>query len=177
MTPAIPTPPAGVHIVEFAYVAHLGPLLARWHAQEWGHLYDTWDQVQAEAEFAAMTTAGVLPTTWVAFDGDRRDEGAVMGSVTLALTDDLPGYESLSPWLVSLFVAPAHRNGGVGAALVERLMAEADGLGVDTVWLFTAGQEGYYLERGWRCVERLDVHGEAAALMARRAAPGPSPSS
>lgn len=171
MTPRLPTPPAGVQIVEFAHVAHLGPLLARWHADEWAHLYDTWDRAAAEAEFAAMTEPGVIPTTWVAFDGPGRDEAAVMGSVTLALTDDLPGYESVSPWLVSLFVAPAHRSRGVGEALVERLLAEAHRLGVDTVWLFTAGQEGYYLDRGWRTVERFEVHGEAAALMARRTDP------
>ena len=171
MTPRLPTPPPGVEIVEFAHVTHLGPLLARWHAEEWAHLYDTWDRAEAAAEFAAMTEPGVIPTTWVAFDGPGRGEAAVMGSVTLALTDDLPGYESVSPWLVSLFVAPSHRRRRVGEALVDRLLAEAHELGVDTVWLFTAGQEAYYLDRGWRTIERFDVHGEAAALMARRTDP------
>jgi len=163
--------PSGMQIVELAHVVQLGPLLARWHAEEWAHLYDTWDRAAAEAEFAAMTEPGVIPTTWVAFDGDGRTEGDVMGSVTLAHTDDLPGYDAVGPWLVSLFVAPRYRSRGVGEALVDRLLAEAHAMGVEDVWLFTAGQEGYYLDRGWRTVDRLDVRGEAAAVMVRRPDP------
>jgi monoamine oxidase len=157
--------------VELAHVLHLGPLLARWHAEEWSHLYDGWDRDAAEAEFAAMTVPGRIPTTWVAFAGDGRSPDDVAGSVTLAHTDDLPGHELVTPWLVSLFVAPPHRSRGVGSLLVDRLLAEARQLGIDTVWLFTAGQEGYYLERGWRTVETIDVRGESAAVMVRRTDP------
>jgi monoamine oxidase len=160
-----------VQIVELAHVLHLGPLLARWHAEEWSHLYDDWDRDAAEAEFAAMTVPGRIPTTWVAFAGDGRGADDVAGSVTLAHTDDLPGHESVSPWLVSLFVAPQHRSRGIGSLLVDRLLDEARRLGVDTVWLFTAGQERYYLDRGWRTVETIDVQGEAAAVMVRRTDP------
>jgi len=160
-----------VQLVELCHVLHLGPLLARWHAEEWSHLYDDWDRDAAEAEFAAMTVPGRIPTTWVAFAGDGRGPADVAGSVTLAHTDDLPGHEAVAPWLVSLFVAPAHRSRGVGSLLVDHLLDEARRLGIDTVWLFTAGQEGYYLDRGWRTVETIDVHGEAAAVMVRRTDP------
>ncbi len=145
----------------------LGRLLARWHGAEWSHLYNGWDAATAEAEFAAMSVPGTIPTTWVAFDGFGRSPGDVMGSVTLALTDDLPGLEHLSPWLVSLFVHPDRRGAKVAAALIHRLMSEAGRMAIDRVHLFTAGQERYYLDRGWRTIQYAEAHGHPAAVMVR----------
>lgn len=149
----------------------IGRLLARWHGAEWSQLYDGWDARTAEAEFAAMSLPGTIPTTWVAFDGFGRSPADVMGSVTLALTDDLPGLEHLSPWLVSLYVQPHHRGAKVAAKLVDRLMSEARGMGIERVHLFTAGQERYYLDRGWRTTQYAEARGHQAAVMVRHTDP------
>src|SRR5689334_10752714 len=92
--------------------ADFGRRLARWHIEEFGHLYPhhVWNEQLAVAEFAAMCTPGVLPTTWVALAAD----GELVGSVSLIATDDLPGYDDVGPWLASLFVAPAGRSQGLG---------------------------------------------------------------
>lgn len=169
MAPTAPAP----QIAELAHHLELGPLLARWHAEEWGHLYppDEWNQAVAEAEFAAMDRPGTVPTTWIAFDGDGRREADVLGSVSLTASDDLPGFEALTPWLVSLFIAPQHRGRGIGALLVGHLLAEAARLGIERVHLFTAGQEGYYLDRGWRTIAHTEAHGHPAAVMVRHTDP------
>ncbi len=162
---------ADLQIVELAHVSWLGPLLAGWHAREWSHLYEGWDSAAAEAEFAAMSVPGTIPTTWVAFVGDQRRVEDVAGSVSLALTDDLPGFESVSPWLVSLFVLPQHRSHGIAGALVDHLLDQARTMGVDRVHLFTAGQEAYYLARGWRTIEYAKAGGHRAAVMVRHTDP------
>ncbi len=82
---ASPGPGPAVEIVELAHHLELGPLLAGWHAAEWAHLYEphVWNRTIAEAEFAAMTMPGTIPTTWVAFEGAGRTEEHVLGSVSL----------------------------------------------------------------------------------------------
>lgn len=163
----------GPQIDELAHHLELGPLLAGWHAEEWAHLYppDVWNREVATAEFAAMGTPGTIPTTWIAFDGDGRRAVDVMGSVSLTASDDLPGFEALTPWLVSLFVHPRFRSRGVGGLLVEHLLGQARGMGVERVHLFTAGQEAYYLARGWRTLAHTDAHGHPAAVMVRHTDP------
>jgi monoamine oxidase len=157
--------------VSFAQIAdhpHLGPLLARWHAAEWGHLYspDRWNEDIAQAEFAAQAS-GTADTTWVAFDGAGRDEADVLGSVSFIPTDDLEGFEHLTPWLASLYVRPEARARRIGTQLVDHLLAYAATLGIPRVHLFTAGQETWYLNRGWRTLARTEAHGHGAAVMVR----------
>ena len=100
-----------VQIEDFAAHRELGRVLAGWHVEEFGHLYaaDVWNLDVAVREFDDMASGGTLPATWVAFDGEGRGSGDVLGSVSLLPSDDLAGFESLSPWLASLYVVPAAR--------------------------------------------------------------------
>lgn len=142
--------------------------LAAWHVDEWGHLYDpaAWNATLAADELRAMTGDG-LPRTLVALD----DGGAPVGSVSLLVTDDLPGWAQTGPWLASLFVAPPWRGHGIGERLVDACMALARSLDVDDVHLFTAGQAPWYLARGWRVVGTADANGVAVDVLARRTSP------
>jgi polyamine oxidase len=162
-----------VEVVELAEVASpaLVACLARWHVAEWGHLYPDWTEDRAVAEFEAMGTPGRIPTTLCAFDGASRQPAALLGSVSLIDDDELPGWESVHPWLASLFVRPDARSGGIGARLVDHLLALAGRLGVDTVHLFTSGQEDWYLAHGWRTVAAAVANGHPAVVMARRTSP------
>ncbi|MEZ5262770.1 MAG: hypothetical protein R2755_13595 [Acidimicrobiales bacterium] len=155
-----PGPGPAVEIVELAHHLELGPLLAGWHAAEWAHLYEphVWNRTIAEAEFAAMTMPGTIPTTWVAFEGTGRGEEHVLGSVSLIASDDLDGFEHLTPWLASLHRSRqplTRRRREAGGAPARRRRHH----GHRPVHLFTAGQEAYYLARGWRTLARTEAHG------------------
>lgn len=162
-----------VEIVALTGLDWLAEVLAGWHAEEWGHLYDpqVWNERIGVAEFLAMAQPGSTDQTWVAFDGPARTAGALLGSVSLLGTDDLPGFEHLTPWLASLFIAPAARGHRLGAALVERVLDHARAAGHVAVHLFTAGQEDYYLHRGWRTIDRVEHRGQRTSVMMRATSP------
>jgi GNAT superfamily N-acetyltransferase len=57
-----------------------------------------------------------------------------VGMAWLAVIERIPGPEKwsrLSGFLQSVYVTPAHRNGGLGSLLVERLIDEARGEGLE----------------------------------------------
>jgi monoamine oxidase len=160
-------------IVPLTGLHHLAPVLAAWHHAEWGHLYpdDVWNHAIAVREFATMADPGSRDQTWVAFDGDDRDGAALLGSVSLLATDDLAGFEHLTPWLASLFVTPTARGWGVAAALVDEVLRTARADGHDVVHLFTSGQQRYWADRGWSVVAAVDTEGHPATVMARSTHP------
>ena len=159
----------GVEIEELTGLGHLASTLARWHHDEWGHLYDpaVWNHDVAVAEFEAMARPESTDRTWVAFDGPDRSGAGLLGSVSLLATDDLPGFDHLAPWLASLYVRPDARSRGVGGLLVDALLGAARAAGHEYVHLFTSGQEEYYAARGWIVVARVEAHGHPATVMAR----------
>lgn len=147
----------------------LAPVLARWHHDEFGYLYDEriWNREIARLEFEAMAEPQSRDITWIAYDGATADEHSLLGSVSLIATDDLPGFEQLNPWLASLYIAPRARGAGLGARLVDRVVAEARERGHQYVHLFTAGQDAYYFARGWREIAEVDHRGHRAVVMAK----------
>jgi predicted N-acetyltransferase YhbS len=148
--------------------------LVEWHVGEWGPLYndDVWNVDIARRELDEMVALSTvdsasIPQTWVALDeGDE-----LIGSVSLLITDDLAGWEHVTPWLASLYVDPAHRSLRIGAVLVHHVLDAAARLGHPYVHLFTSGQERYYLERGWRTLTHTTVGGHDAAVMAKGTSP------
>jgi GNAT superfamily N-acetyltransferase len=56
----------------------------------------------------------------------------------MLVAHDMDTRMDLSPWLAGVFVAPHHRRRGVGAALVQRIIDEATGLGVEQLYLCMA---------------------------------------
>ncbi len=60
-----------------------------------------------------------MPTTFVALK-----DGKPAGSASL-VNLDLSSRQELSPWLAAVYVSPEHRNQGIGAALVNRVVDEA----------------------------------------------------
>ncbi len=142
-----------------------GPLLAQWHASEWGHLYraDVWNQETAVREFSEMQRDAV-PLTLVALSLTTHQ---VLGSVSVIADDDLDGFAHLTPWVASLFVVPLARGLGIAGALINAALSVATNLGFQQVYLFTAGQEEYYLQRGWDIVAQATAHGHPATVMVR----------
>ena len=162
-----------VQIEPLGGLGHLAPVLAAWHHAEWGHLYadEVWSHAIAVREFEAMAEPGSADRTWVAFDGSARDVDAVLGSVSLLATDDLAGFEHLTPWLASMFVTPTARGRGVATALTDALLLGARADGHDVVHLFTSGQQHFWADRGWSTVATVDAEGHPATVMARSTHP------
>lgn len=158
-----------VQIESLAGHHHLAPLLGAWHHSEWGHLYpsEVWNAEIATAEFEAMALSTSADRTWIAFDGETRRAEDVLGSVSLMASDDLAGYEHVTPWLASMFVAPAARGRGVASALGDHLLAAATDAGHGEVYLFTSGQDDFWSARGWRVIAEVETAGNPAIVMSR----------
>jgi len=133
------------------------PLLAEWHHHEWKEA----TLELTAAELRTHTSRRQIPTTFVAID-----EGRVIGSTSL-LTADLSGWEHLTPWVASVFVAPEYRCRGVGRALIARAVEEARQLGVSEVYLFTASKQDYYARLGWQTLGRAPFKGKEVVIMRR----------
>jgi GNAT superfamily N-acetyltransferase len=72
-----------------------------------------------------------------------------------------------SPWLASLFVAPAWRGQGVGRALVGAVEAHAAAHGIARLHLYTDAAEPFYAACGWTVLDRFMEDGTACVLMGR----------
>jgi len=104
-----------------------------------------------------------LPTTLVAIAA-----GELLGSISLVV-DDHAELTRYSPWLASLFVAPAARGRGIGTALLERMLAEARALGIARLYLFTEHQEDWYAALGWILVEHARLaDGHVVSILSRQ---------
>jgi predicted N-acetyltransferase YhbS len=146
-----------MHIDYLADHMEFVPILADWHHQEWKES----TVEQTAAELRTHTQRRHVPTTLVAIEN-----GLVIGSTSL-LVADLEGWEHFTPWVASVFVAPAWRGRGIGKALVTRASEEANLLGIPTIYLFTASKENYYTRLGFQSVERAPFKGKEIVIMQR----------
>jgi len=124
--------------------------LAKIHFDKWGKLTgrDSIDEYKELLQDSADNTS--LPTTLVAVENDE-----VIGSVNL-VKYDLPGREDLIPWLAQLYVFPEKRAKGIGAALVEAAVDEAQRQNWPILYLYTSGTLPEFYERhGWSRTEEI----------------------
>ena len=81
------------------------------------------------------------------------DEGEFFGTASV-IVSDLSARPQYMPWVAAVWVEPAHRSNGVGAALVREAAEKAQELGFDPVYLCALPPEhGFYERLGWRLVE------------------------
>jgi GNAT superfamily N-acetyltransferase len=147
------------------------PLLSILHVAEWGDLYVGWNEDTALSEFLGMQ-ANDIPVTFVALGSNS----SLLGSVSIFETDDLPGFDHLTPWLGSLFVLPEARGAGVGEALLAHAQGWAATKNIPKMYLFTTGrynagvrnldaQRAYYHSKGWIEVSETTANGHPASVM------------
>ncbi|QDU27604.1 acetyltransferase [Anatilimnocola aggregata] len=134
--------------------------LAAWHFGEWGKLNPTNDIAARSLKLQRHLQEHAIPTTFVGVEGTE-----LLGSASL-VEQDLDLRPEYTPWLASVFVAPEHRARGIGRQLVERIMAEAESLGVTKLYLFTFHHERFYASLGWHRVEGAVYRGEPITIMA-----------
>jgi predicted N-acetyltransferase YhbS len=137
--------------------------LAEWHYEEWKSLIPHWSREEAEAELRSHVNRLAIPTTFVALDNDH-----LVGSASL-LASDLEGFEHLTPWLASVYVAPTYRGLGTGQMLVLRAVEDAERMACSSIYLWTAGQERFYRRLGWEEFQRIERHERELTIMRLRA--------
>lgn len=135
------------------------PRLARWHHEQWAAFNPGEILADRVARLEAQADGNDLPLTWVALEKD-----VLLGSASL-VRSDMETRPELSPWLASVFVAPEHRNRGIGGGLVRSVMGEAAARGFPRLYLFTPDRDPFYARLGWSVREKLEYHGEVVSLM------------
>ncbi|MBK7044594.1 MAG: GNAT family N-acetyltransferase [Rhodanobacteraceae bacterium] len=133
--------------------------LAEWHVAEWTSLIPAFNVADMITEFATHDGDMKIPTTLIALDQDE-----LLGSVSL-LENDHDDIRAYSPWLASLYVRPASRGTGLGIELVRRCEDVAYRLGIERLYLYTAGQESFYRKLGWRDVATVSLRAVCATVM------------
>jgi N-acetylglutamate synthase-like GNAT family acetyltransferase len=134
--------------------------LAQWHYQQWGFMNPGESVEKRIAELRTHLGSKQIPTTLVALS-----DNTLVGSASL-IAHDMDTRMDLSPWLASVYVAPALRNRGIGSALVRRALEEAESLGVRTLYLFTPDKEAFYERLGWAYMESTVYRDEKVVIMA-----------
>ena len=134
--------------------------IARWHFDQWGPLTgaDSLDQYVRMLEQSAGSDS--VPCVLVALAGAEP-----LGSASLVRCD-MAIRPELTPWLAQLFVTPASRGRGVGAALVNAVARRAERCGFKRLYLYTSGELPRYYERlGWVARERVTYLGRERVVM------------
>jgi N-acetylglutamate synthase-like GNAT family acetyltransferase len=92
--------------------------------------------------------ADPIPFALVAHDG------AEFLGTSSVIEADLPERPQLTPWVAAVWVEPQARRRGVGAALVDRAVADCFALGVIRAYLCARRERaGFYQRLGWIPVE------------------------
>jgi len=134
------------------------PALAQWHHNEWTDLNPGQTLTQRIEKMQASLNDDFIPSTFVAKDK------TVLGSASI-LENDMETRPQLSPWLASVFVAPEHRNKGIGRQLVLHLMAQAKNQGIKTLYLFTPDKTDFYKKLGWQMYRLVQYREHQVSIM------------
>ena len=134
-------------------------ICARWRVNTFSVLKTSFEAELKSLElFASDQSLGV---TLVAKTG-----GEPIGTCLLVESEIEPNHD-VSPWLAGLFVVPAHRRKGAGAALVQAIEDQARLRGFSRLYLYSTAASGFYARLGWTLVDRTIWKGFDTAFMAR----------
>ncbi len=141
------------------HLHHL-PLLAEWQHAMWGHLDPTATLAGRIARLSSHVGRPAIPTTVIAFEGET------LFGATSIVENDLRTHPHLSPFIASVYIGEPYRRRGIAAALVQRMMQEAAGMGVAKLYLITPDQQALYGRLGWERMDEVPYRGEEVTLMA-----------
>jgi len=102
--------------------------------------------------FAASET--VLPVGVLVLEGSE-----VVGAGALK-ADSIPSHSHLGPWAAAGYVIPSHRGRGVGAFLLQGLVATARELGFPCIYCGTSTANTLLERSGWSLIETTELHGK-----------------
>ncbi len=135
------------------------PLLAAWHHSEWAYLNPGGSLEQRIEKMQAYLSGDVIPKTYVCLCN-----GQPAGSAAI-VTCDMETHPEWTPWLASVYVAPALRRQGIGSALVKHAMSQTGLAGMQRLFLFTPDRADFYRKLGWQHLTEECYRGHAVTLM------------
>lgn len=115
--------------------------VAGWIYREFWEGRDGYAQRDLEVLLSHAVDPDRIPLSLLALE-----DGVPVGTVNL-IEHDHSKRPELTPWLAALVVIEQYRGRGIGSALVKRLLAEAERIGVSTLYL-GADQPGFYARLG-----------------------------
>jgi len=147
-----------VNIVDLKKAPEHLSILANWHQREWGHLYPGRSLKDRVEKMSAYLNDDLIPSTFVAFEGEVKGSAAIVES-------DMETRTNLSPWLASVFVKSDFRKKGIGSALVRYVMKAAKKADIKELYLFTEHNELFYKRLGWIVFENILYHNQPVTIM------------
>jgi GNAT superfamily N-acetyltransferase len=131
----------------------LAPVLVSWAYFEWSvAMRRNWS---ATLERYDPTRAEALPQTFVATVDD-----VPAGMASLRDRDSYDFLPGTTPWLCNVYVHPAMRRAGIAAALCQKLIGVAAGMGFAQIFLASSLKEGSLYHRiGFREVAVVEYFG------------------
>lgn len=135
------------------------PTIAHWHQAQWGYLNPAGSVEQRIEKMQRYLTGVAIPSMYICVEDDK-----VLGTAAL-VESDMDSHPELSPWLASVYVHADYRNRGIGARLVNKVVAVAKALGYSPLYLFTPDQTRFYQGLGWQFIALESYRGGEATLM------------
>ena len=132
--------------------------LAQWHQQEWSYLNPGQTLADRIEKMQKYLNDDFVPSTFVALSNE------LMGSAAI-VEHDMEDRPELSPWMASVYVAPASRRQGIGSQLVQHVVEQAQRHGLRDLFLYTPNQAKFYERLGWHCLEQTPYHGHDMTIM------------
>jgi len=144
----LPTPAAPFEIALLADHPEAIPIIEAGYKAEWDFWYGPRGQGDARTDLWKRSNVGTLPLGLVA-----KRAGAFVGAIALQ-AHAIPTRPNLNPCLGGLWVAQAHRNCGIGSALLAASVAKAAEMGFARVYSATANARGLFQHAGWNEIEK-----------------------
>lgn len=138
------------------------PQLAQWYFDEWGELTKAGSPQVMEERLQDYLNIDKIPLVVVA-----SGEGGFMGAVQLKYRE-MTIYPEKEHWIGGVYVAEPWRGQGVAAAIIDRVVELALGLGVKTLHLQTIRKDGgLYRRLGWEPAAEVNYRGIDVLVMQR----------
>ncbi len=122
------------------------PTLIQWYQCQWEPFYGPGGKGNAKHDLESRCNMDRLPLGLIAFKGD-----IPVGTAALAQDPST----MLTPSVVGLFVAPAFRRQGIGAALILETARLAKRLNYNRLYLSTMVLDSFLLRNGWRKIDTV----------------------
>lgn len=111
--------------------------------------YDSWDPSGTDQELIYLAIK----------------ENEVVGAIALCDFDDLEEFRHLKPWIAAFIVDPNLRGSGVGSEILELMEKQVLSFGIKSIYLWSENQDSFYVNRGYKAIDRLEKSGESTRLI------------
>lgn len=136
------------------------PIIARWYADEWGHLSEANTFANMTKSLHTYLNTDKIPLMVLAID-----KGEILGVSQLKFRE-MSIYPDKEHWLGGVYVAETHRGKGVAEQIVKSVIAIATTLGVHKLNLQTEHLDGgLYKRLGWQPIEQVNYDGVDVVVM------------